>query len=87
MLIRYLPIYFFFLSAFLFQSQAWAEGDGHNGIAKLLRFTQGQASLMDFSEAKIYLEQNATDSDTEVVILAKGGDIGIRKLWIFSPTK
>lgn len=39
----------------------------------------------EFSEAEIFLEQNYTDGDTEVVIRAKGGDIGLRKFYLYDP--
>jgi hypothetical protein len=41
----------------------------------------------EFEEAAIYIEQNATDGDTEVVIEALGGDDGLRRLLIRTPDK
>lgn len=38
-----------------------------------------------FEIADIHVEQNATDGDTEVVILAKGGDEGFRHFSVRSP--
>ena len=43
------------------------------------------AESEEFEDAFIYLEQNATDGDTEVVILAKGGDEGFKTLKIADP--
>jgi hypothetical protein len=88
MMIHKLPICLCILSGFIFQSQAIAEGsDKKESSKKILQTIQRQASLQAFSEAEIFLEQNATDQDTEVVLLAKGGDVGLRRLWIFSPTR
>lgn len=82
-----LSIYLCFLSAFIFSSQAWADNDGKMSLERLLKKVQKQELVVEFSEAEVFLEQNATDGDTEVVMLAKGGDTGIKKLWIFSPTR
>lgn len=41
--------------------------------------------VLAFTKAKIFVEQNFSDGDTEVVLEAKGGDIGLRKLWILAP--
>jgi hypothetical protein len=38
-----------------------------------------------FSELHLTLEQNATDGDSEVVIFAKGGDIGLKSLAVTAP--
>ncbi len=39
----------------------------------------------DLEEAKIYLEQNVTDADAEIVILAVGGDEGLKTLEVIGP--
>ena len=39
----------------------------------------------EFEELSMILEQNATDGDTEVVIFAKGGDVGLAKLVVIAP--
>lgn len=41
--------------------------------------------IQEFDDAIIYLEQNFTDQDTEVVVLAKGQDEGLRTLKIHDP--
>lgn len=41
----------------------------------------------EFEEATMYVEQNATDGDTEVVISGTAGDEGLRRLFIKSPTR
>lgn len=40
---------------------------------------------LEFSELAIFLEQNATDVDTEVVIFAKGGDEGLGRFGVTAP--
>ena len=40
---------------------------------------------IDFSELRMTLEQNATDGDTEVVLLALGQDEGLQRLEITAP--
>ena len=42
----------------------------------------GAGDFQEFADAKIALEQNFTDQDTEVVILAKGLDEGLSKLTV-----
>ena len=39
----------------------------------------------DLEEAKIYLEQNVTDADAEIVIVAQGGDEGLKTLEVIGP--
>ena len=39
----------------------------------------------EFEELAITLEQNATDGDAEVVLFAKGGDEGLKRLRIIAP--
>jgi len=41
----------------------------------------------EFEEATMYVEQNATDGDTEVVISGTAGDEGLRRLFIKSPAR
>jgi hypothetical protein len=40
-----------------------------------------------FEEAAMFVEQNATDGDTEIVIVGTAGDEGLRRLEIRSPTR
>jgi hypothetical protein len=42
-------------------------------------------SCDEFSELRMTLEQNATDGDTEVVLFAQGGDVGLVLLEITAP--
>jgi len=42
-------------------------------------------SYIDFSELRMTLEQNATDGDTEIVLFAQGGDVGLDRLEITAP--
>lgn len=42
-------------------------------------------SCDEFSELRMTLEQNATDGDTEVVLFAQGGDVGLDRLEITAP--
>jgi hypothetical protein len=46
---------------------------------------QKKRSCIDFSELRMTLEQNATDGDTEVVLFAQGGDVGLDRLEITAP--
>lgn len=39
----------------------------------------------ELEEAKIYLEQNVTDADAEIVIVAQGGDEGLKTLEVIGP--
>jgi hypothetical protein len=39
----------------------------------------------EFSELGMTLERNATDGDTEVVVFAKGGDVGLGQLEVIAP--
>lgn len=41
--------------------------------------------ISEFDTAEIYVEQNATDGDTEIVIAATGGDDGFRTFSVRSP--
>jgi hypothetical protein len=45
------------------------------------------AGAAEFEEATMYVEQNATDGDTEVVIAGTAGDEGLRRLYIKSPAR
>lgn len=45
----------------------------------------GAQTPSQFEEASMYVEQNATDGDTEIVISGKAGDEGLRRLTIQSP--
>jgi hypothetical protein len=42
-------------------------------------------TCLEFEELALTLEQNATDGDVEVVLFAKGGDEGLRRLAINAP--
>ncbi len=46
---------------------------------------QKKRSCIEFSELRMTLEQNATDGDTEVVLFAQGGDVGLDRLEITAP--
>ena len=46
---------------------------------------QKKQSCIEFSELRMTLEQNATDGDTEVVLFAQGGDVGLDSLEITAP--
>ncbi len=78
-------VFVFLTAVFMVSPMAWADDDDSPEFEKLMHKMQKRSNVMEFSEAEIFLEQNASDEDTEVVLLAKGGDTGIRKLWIFSP--
>lgn len=47
---------------------------------------KSRQSCGEFADLSIILEQNATDGDAEVVILAKGQDDGLKSLTVTSPT-
>jgi hypothetical protein len=72
----------------LFQSMVLAsDGRSHNSWPERFMHRIKQSNnVTEFAAAEIFLEQNATDGDTEVVLKAKGGDIGIKHFWVFSPT-
>lgn len=42
-------------------------------------------SGLEFPEASIILEHNATDGDAEIVVFVKGGDEGLAKLRVYAP--
>ncbi len=42
-------------------------------------------SGLEFTEASVVFEQNATDGDAEIVVFAKGGDEGLSKLRVYGP--
>jgi hypothetical protein len=46
---------------------------------------QKKRSCSEFSELRMTLEQNATDGDTEVVLFAQGGDVGLDRFEITAP--
>jgi hypothetical protein len=52
-----------------------------------LAATSAVAVATEFEEATMYVEQNATDGDTEVVISGTAGDEGLRRLYIKSPAR
>ena len=53
--------------------------------ASLAEPALGAKDCLEFEELALTLEQNATDGDTEVVLFAKGGDEGLRRLTITAP--
>lgn len=44
-----------------------------------------QPHVTKFTLAQILLEQNFTDAETEVVIIAKGGSTGLKHFWLLAP--
>ena len=72
------------VAGFLLQSTSLANAD-ENLFHKLMHKIEHRKSVIEFDETDIYLEQNFTDGDTEVILLAKTEEFGLRKLWIFSP--
>ncbi len=63
------------------------------GVLALIGTASGSAEASnsrracgEFADLSIILEQNATDGDAEVVILAKGQDDGLKSLAVISPT-
>lgn len=65
--------------------QASDDADDNRLFEKLMQRLEHKKNLSSFSEADIILEQNFTDGDVEVVIFAKGGDIGMKRFWLFAP--
>ncbi len=72
------------VSVFLLQSASLAKDDD-SLLRKLMQRIQHHDNVIEFDETEIYLEQNFTDGDTEVVLVAQTEEIGLRKLWVFSP--
>ncbi len=66
------------------QASARAEADDHR-LERFQQILQAQKQISEFSIAKIILEQNFTDGDMETVIVAKGGDAGLKRFWLFAP--
>ena len=66
------------------QGPASAE-DEDGRLEQLQQRLQAQKQIFEFSIAKIILEQNFTDGDMETVIVAKGGDAGLKRFWLFAP--
>jgi hypothetical protein len=58
---------------------------GENLLNKLMHKIEQRKNVIEFDEVDIYLEQNYSDGDTEVVLVAQTKEFGLRKLWIFSP--
>ncbi len=56
---------------------------GCHGLA--LGVDKESGPSLPFAIARVYLEQNATDGDVEVVFDVKGGDEGLAKLAVVSP--
>jgi hypothetical protein len=56
-------------------------------VGLALAATSAVAAATEFEEAAMYVEQNATDGDTEVVISGTAGDEGLRRLYIKSPAR
>lgn len=59
--------------------------DDDNRLERFQQRLQAQKQISEFSIAKIILEQNFTDGDMETVIVAKGGDTGLNRFWLFAP--
>ena len=57
------------------------------GVGLALAARSAVAGATEFEEATMYVEQNATDGDTEIVISGTAGDEGLRRLYIKSPTR
>ena len=53
--------------------------------ALALAFAASGASAAELEEARLYVEQNVTDHDAEIVVIAQGGDEGLRSLELFGP--
>jgi hypothetical protein len=58
---------------------------GENLLNRLIHKIEHHKNVIEFEEVDIYLEQNYSDGDTEVILLAKTEEFGLKKLWIFSP--
>lgn len=63
---------------------ARAEADD-SPLERFKQRLQTQKQVFEFSIAKIILEQNFTDGDMETIIVAKGGDAGLKRFWLFAP--
>lgn len=59
--------------------------DDDSRLERLQQRLRTQAPVSEFSIAKIFLEQNFSDGQTETVIVAKGGDTGLKRFWLFAP--
>ncbi|MCP4022502.1 MAG: hypothetical protein GY729_11730 [Desulfobacteraceae bacterium] len=83
----------FVLGAILLsQPPAWSDQSqipGWNDHEKAVYIFENHSNLADLFEefpiADIYLEQNATKGDTEVVMAVKGGEEGLEQFWLFAP--
>lgn len=65
-------------------STALADDDARL-LHRLLQKIRHHDRVVEFDETEIYLEQNFTDGNTEVVLVAQTEEFGLKKLWIFSP--
>ncbi|MBI3896988.1 MAG: fibronectin type III domain-containing protein [Gammaproteobacteria bacterium] len=72
------------LSSIVIQAPAWATDDVEL-FGSLLHQLYHQDQVAQLSIAEIFLEQNSTDGDTEVVVTATGGDEGLKRFWLFAP--
>jgi hypothetical protein len=72
------------LAGFLLLSPSQGNA-GENLLHKMMKGMEHRYNVIEFEETKIYLEQNFTDGDTEVVLMAKTEELGLGKLWVFSP--
>ena len=59
--------------------------DDDSRLERFQHSLRAQKQIFEFSIAKIILEQNFTDGDMETVIVAKGGDAGLKRFWLFAP--
>jgi hypothetical protein len=58
---------------------------GFHGLA--LEVGRASGASAPFAVARVYLEQNATDGDVEIVFEVKGGNEGLAKLTVVSPDR
>jgi hypothetical protein len=60
---------------------------GFAGLAAQPVSAEDADDCASFSTLSLRLDQNATDGDTELVLIAKGQDIGLKSLVIFAPNR
>ena len=83
-LIKVILVYYIFA---IYSPLLRAADDSHDKCLpeNLKQRLERNNNVAEFSVAKILLEQNFTDGDVEVVIFAKGGDIGLKQFCLVSP--
>jgi len=54
---------------------------------KMMKKLEHKKNVLEFDDAEIIFEQNATDGDVEVVIVAKleESDAGMQRFWLYAP--